>query len=159
MAFFRNEAPGARMIRLTDRTFVLIDPGKIGRAPREKVAAVPAGVVEVDEEGDVVDLPDVPTDVAAQASASDRQIASANLAAVAIQGSAAETVDAANRLRALDHDGDGKPGGSQAQDPTEALKEARAAYKAKFGKLPFNGWPIEELQRRMEAPAEPTGGA
>ena len=121
MAFFRNDAPGARMIRLTDRTYVLIDAGKIGSAPREKVASVPAGVVEVDDEGNVVDLPELPLDVA--------------------------------KLAQLDHDGDGKPGGSLKQDSSEALKAARAAYKEKFGKLPFNGWPIEELQRRMEATA------
>jgi hypothetical protein len=138
------------MIRLTDRTYVLIDPGTTSAAiAREKVAAVPAGVVEVDEEGNGVDLPEVPIDLVAQANAGTRQQAADDLARVAAQGSAAETVAAAERLRALDHDGDGKPGGSVSADPTDELKALRGAYRDKLGKAPFNGWDAAELKRRM----------
>jgi hypothetical protein len=53
----------------------------------------------------------------------------------------------------LDHDGDGKPGGSKsaAEDAKDAVKALRVAYQEKFGKKPFSGWGAEELQRRMDA--------
>ena len=51
-------------------------------------------------------------------------------------------------LPQLDHDGDGKPGGSvTAQgDDVPAL---RARYKELVGKNPFNGWDAAELSRRI----------
>lgn len=56
-------------------------------------------------------------------------------------------------LNVLDHDGDGKPGGStsSAEDAAAAIKAARAAYTKKMGKKPFPAWDIAELQRRMDA--------
>jgi len=52
----------------------------------------------------------------------------------------------------LDHDGDGKKGGSVA--PADGLAELRAEYAEKVGKRPFAGWSAEELQRRIAAAEE-----
>ncbi|WP_056353485.1 hypothetical protein [Sphingomonas sp. Root1294] len=51
------------MIRLIDRSYVLVDAGKTAQAQRSKVASIPAGVMEVDDEGNVVDLPEAPKDL------------------------------------------------------------------------------------------------
>lgn len=50
----------------------------------------------------------------------------------------------------LDHDGDGKPGGS-APAPSEDLSDLRAAYTEKFGKKPFAGWNAETLREKLAA--------
>lgn len=47
----------------------------------------------------------------------------------------------------LDHDNDGKKGGSA--KPEGDLAELRVAYQAKVGKKPFAGWDADELRRRM----------
>lgn len=47
----------------------------------------------------------------------------------------------------LDHDGDGKPGGSKA--PEGDLKALRAEYQDKTGKRAFPGWDEAEIRRRM----------
>lgn len=68
-----------------------------------------------------------------------------------------ETTDMGRRLMgnpdfsadALDHDGNGKKGGSTS--PAEDVSELRKAYKDKFGKRPFNGWDAAELKARIEA--------
>lgn len=50
----------------------------------------------------------------------------------------------------LDHDRDGRPGGSVApDDPQEALRAMRAEYQIVMKKRPFPGWDIAELERRM----------
>lgn len=49
----------------------------------------------------------------------------------------------------LDHDGDGRPGGSLKPEQTDDLPAIRAAYQAKFGKRPFMGWDRDELTKRM----------
>jgi hypothetical protein len=50
----------------------------------------------------------------------------------------------------LDHDGDGKAGGSP--HPTGAeLPALRAAYQEKFGKKPFNGWDAATLREKIAA--------
>lgn len=59
--------------------------------------------------------------------------------------------DLASTLAKLDHDGNGKPGGSKAAPPSEGLPTLRAEYQAKIGKKPFPGWPAEELRRRIDA--------
>jgi hypothetical protein len=52
----------------------------------------------------------------------------------------------------LDHDGDGKAGGSaRPAGDDSALGEARKAYFEAMGKRPFSGWDVAELQRRMAA--------
>lgn len=48
----------------------------------------------------------------------------------------------------LDHDADGKRGGSKKQDDIAAL---RKAYKDVFGKQPFNGWDAATLREKIEA--------
>ncbi|MCH2220010.1 MAG: hypothetical protein MK097_06765 [Dechloromonas sp.] len=58
----------------------------------------------------------------------------------------------------LDHDDDGKAGGSKAQtgDDVAAL---RAEYKARTGKNPFPGWNADVLRERIaSAPAKTEDG-
>jgi hypothetical protein len=52
---------------------------------------------------------------------------------------------------ALDHDDDGKAGGSISASDAAAdeVKALRAEYQAKMGKKPFPGWDAAELKRRM----------
>jgi hypothetical protein len=54
---------------------------------------------------------------------------------------------AAVKRHPLDHDGDGKKGGSTS--PVTEIKALRAAYTEKMGKRPFSGWDADELLRRM----------
>ncbi|PSJ60752.1 hypothetical protein C7I85_11970 [Mesorhizobium soli] len=49
----------------------------------------------------------------------------------------------------LDHDHDGKKGGSTKQEPSTELSELRAAYQAKLGKKPFGGWDAETLKAKI----------
>lgn len=50
----------------------------------------------------------------------------------------------------LDHDGDGRKGGSKAPEgDKEELAALRAEYEAKLGKKPFAGWKADELRKRM----------
>lgn len=53
----------------------------------------------------------------------------------------------------LDHDGDGRKGGSVSSvDPDIAA--LRIAYHHKFGKRPFNGWAADKLREKLaEEPA------
>lgn len=52
---------------------------------------------------------------------------------------------------ALDHDGDGKKGGSPdpLASPKERLKSLRAQYEALFGKKPFMGWDEVTLLEKL----------
>ena len=58
-------------------------------------------------------------------------------------------------VNALDHDGDGKPGGAVAPEPTDRLKELRDEYRALVGKKPFAGWDEAELETRIAAAKAP----
>lgn len=51
----------------------------------------------------------------------------------------------------LDHDGDGRKGGSTsaAEDAKAEVQRLRAEYRAKLNKKPFPGWDVDELRRRM----------
>ncbi|AYD00019.1 hypothetical protein [Neorhizobium sp. NCHU2750] len=49
----------------------------------------------------------------------------------------------------LDHDGDGRKGGSTAPEPDEALTALRAEYQALAGKRAFSGWDAEALQAKI----------
>lgn len=49
----------------------------------------------------------------------------------------------------LDHDGDGKRGGSAKQPPSAELVQARADYREAFQKAPFMGWDVEEIRKRI----------
>lgn len=53
-------------------------------------------------------------------------------------------------LSHLDHDNDGKPGGSISATGDE-IAALRAEYTAKFGKRPFNGWDAATLRERIAA--------
>lgn len=55
-------------------------------------------------------------------------------------------------LSQLDHDKDGRPGGSLKPAGVD-LPALRAAYKKKYGKRPFGGWDADELTKRIEADA------
>lgn len=61
--------------------------------------------------------------------------------------------DSGNDKDALDHDGDGKKGGSTAPEGDKAdIAALRAEYTAlNNGKRPFAGWDEEELAKRIEA--------
>lgn len=51
----------------------------------------------------------------------------------------------------LDHDEDGKPGGSKAAEgDKDALAKLRTDYQEVVGKRPFPGWDADELQRRID---------
>jgi hypothetical protein len=54
-------------------------------------------------------------------------------------------------LAQLDHDRDGKAGGSIAAKNTPDRPALIAAYKAKTGKNIFPGWSDDEIKRRMDA--------
>ena len=51
----------------------------------------------------------------------------------------------------LDHDNDGKPGGSTAPEQTDDMAKLRAEYQDLIGKRPFPGWDADELQKRIDA--------
>lgn len=49
----------------------------------------------------------------------------------------------------LDHDGDGRRGGSPKHAASDELTELRAKYQEKFGKRAFNGWDASELSAKL----------
>jgi hypothetical protein len=49
----------------------------------------------------------------------------------------------------LDHDGDGRPGGSPKPPQTADLAQLRAQYQMKFGKRPFMGWDAATLRQKL----------
>lgn len=51
----------------------------------------------------------------------------------------------------LDHDGDGKKGGSTAGRDVEAMRALRAEYERVVGKKPFSGWNADVLRQKMAA--------
>lgn len=51
----------------------------------------------------------------------------------------------------LDHDGDGKSGGSVKPAPTEDLADLREDYTEIVGKKPFPGWNAETLREKIAA--------
>lgn len=55
---------------------------------------------------------------------------------------------------ALDHDADGKKGGSTKQPADKDLKALRAEYAEKIGKKPFGGWDADTLRAKIAAAAE-----
>ncbi len=58
----------------------------------------------------------------------------------------------------LDHDDDGKAGGSKARSGDE-VSALRAEYKAKVGRNPFNGWDADTLRAKIaEASTNQDGG-
>ena len=49
----------------------------------------------------------------------------------------------------LDHDGDGKKGGSLKPDGGDDLDAARATYSEVVGKRPFHGWDVQTLNAKI----------
>lgn len=91
---------------------------------------------------------------------------SINASGVVFEGREPSKVDAADAIRRLrnnpefeevgkrdplDHDGDGKKGGSDsaAEAAKAEITALRAEYKQKLGKNPFSGWGADDLRRRI----------
>lgn len=99
MTTFRNTAKGSRGILLTTGSYVMIEPGQAKTVPGDKIKKLASDLIEVSpaeaepglvaEGGDDAELPAPPSSIST------------------IDGSLAQ----------LDHDGDGKPGGSLPVDP------------------------------------------
>ena len=51
----------------------------------------------------------------------------------------------------LNHDGDGKKGGSPKPPEADDLSALRAEYQDKFGKRPFMGWDAVTLREKLAA--------
>lgn len=51
----------------------------------------------------------------------------------------------------LDHDGDGKKGGSSKPAASDELTETRAEYERVLGKRPFMGWNLDTLRLKIAA--------
>jgi hypothetical protein len=54
-------------------------------------------------------------------------------------------------IDALDHDQDGKEGGSKAIQEDDELTKLRADYLEVVGKRAYHGWGAEELQQKIDA--------
>lgn len=50
----------------------------------------------------------------------------------------------------LDHDGDGKKGGSSAPEQADELADLRAQYANLYGKRPFMGWDAKTLTAKIK---------
>lgn len=50
----------------------------------------------------------------------------------------------------LDHDKDGKKGGSTAPEQTDELADLRAQYADLYGKRPFMGWDAKTLTAKID---------
>lgn len=51
----------------------------------------------------------------------------------------------------LDHDGDGKKGGSKPAEDSDELANLRGEYQELFDKRPYHGWSAAELQEKIDA--------
>lgn len=51
----------------------------------------------------------------------------------------------------LDHDGNGKKGGSKKPEQSDDLVALRAEYERVVGKRPFMGWKADELREKIAA--------
>ena len=51
----------------------------------------------------------------------------------------------------LDHDEDGKKGGSKPAEHSDELAKLRADYADIVGKKPYHGWSAEELRAKIDA--------
>jgi hypothetical protein len=63
-----------------------------------------------------------------------------------VPGSAPKRI---GNLSDLDHDGDGKAGGSASGGSGNEIKALRTQYAEKFGKRPFNGWDADTLKEKL----------
>lgn len=62
-----------------------------------------------------------------------------------------DKIDSSSRPHPLDHDRDGRPGGSIAPAPADMMRALREEYFRLIGKRAFTGWPEDELRRRIAA--------
>jgi hypothetical protein len=63
---------------------------------------------------------------------------------------AVEVMDASAKHDPLDHDKDGKKGGSKPAERSDEITKLRADYLGVVGKKPFHGWTAEELQAKID---------
>lgn len=77
-------------------------------------------------------------------------IAAARPAPIAV-APAATPPPAAPPGNPLDHDGDGRPGGSAAPAPSDDLKLLREQYRQAIGRPPFPGWSADLLREKIAA--------
>ncbi|ACI55700.1 hypothetical protein Rleg2_2426 [Rhizobium leguminosarum bv. trifolii WSM2304] len=63
---------------------------------------------------------------------------------------AVQVLDAPSKPHPLDHDGDGRKGGSKPAAEGEELAKLRADYLEVVGKKPYHGWSVEELQAKID---------
>ncbi|ULJ73601.1 hypothetical protein [Rhizobium gallicum] len=63
---------------------------------------------------------------------------------------AVKVIDTPPKADRLDHDGDGKKGGSKPTEESD-LTKLRADYQEVFGKRAYHGWRAEELQEKIDA--------
>lgn len=55
----------------------------------------------------------------------------------------------AQAFHPLDHDQDGRPGGSVSHEPSEDLTALRAKYRKTVGKQAWHGWDAETLRQKI----------
>ncbi|TAX45938.1 hypothetical protein ELI02_29940 (plasmid) [Rhizobium leguminosarum] len=64
---------------------------------------------------------------------------------------AVQVMDAPSNPDPLDHDENGKKGGSKPAEDGDELTKLRADYLEVIGKRPYHGWDAEELQAKIDA--------
>ena len=67
-------------------------------------------------------------------------------------------LEASNAVRIidpLDHDGDGRKGGSAPAAQSDELTTLRAEYQDRFSKKAYHGWSAEELRQKIDIKGEP----
>lgn len=60
----------------------------------------------------------------------------------------------AKKTDPLDHDEDGKKGGSKPAEVSDELMKLRADYQEVYGKRAYHGWDAKELQEKIDAKLE-----
>lgn len=63
---------------------------------------------------------------------------------------AVELLDKPTKPDPLDHDEDGKKGGSKPAEQSDEMAKLRADYAEIVGKKPYHGWGTEELQAKID---------
>ena len=76
------------------------------------------------------------------------KVATMDMEATYDEGHGWERFDPTVKVDPLDHDMDGKKGGSLPQSGDD-VKALRAAYTEKFGKKPFAGWNADTLKQKL----------
>ena len=135
MTIFRNDAKGARGILLANGSYVMLDPGQTKTVPGDKVRIVSAGLTQISPEGsprvaeggDEAELPAPPSSLPEiDGRNAERQSEGTGEPMQPIPA------QADGSLQQLDHDGDGKPGGSLPHEPPalSGMTKAQLAEQA-----------------------------